>query len=122
MTHAGIRVGLPSKLVLSVASPGAELRPLTLWRGAAKSLAPGTRVFTVLTAAGPRAILGSSAAVAWLDTEAASPITPFLRRFMTLPHIVGLAELGGALTWLVDPRRLVPDDTGAPDPEASFAA
>jgi len=122
MTHAGLRIGLPSKLVLSVTSPAAELRPLAFWPGAAESVGAGSRVFIVMTARGPRPIFGSAASVAWLSPESASPITPFLRRFMALPHVVGLAELGGALTWLVDPRRFVPDGVGAPNPEASFAA
>jgi hypothetical protein len=122
MTHAGVRVGFPSKLVLSVASASAGLCPLSLWPGAIESVTAETRVFMVVTAVGPRPILGSAAAVLWLGAESASPITPFLRHFMTLPHIVGLAELGGVMTWLLDPSRLVPDDAGAPHPEASFAA
>jgi hypothetical protein len=121
MTHAGVRVGVPSKLVLAVQAATPDLSTVCLWPGPKDSSA-SSRIFMFRTAKGPRPVRGSAAVVARLEAGAVCPITPFLRRFMTLPYVVGLAELGGSLTWLVDPQRIVPDETGTGPPEASFAA
>ena len=121
MTHAGVRVGIPSKLVLAVEPGSRDRATVSLWEGPADS-ARSSRIFVLRTASGPRPIRGSGAAVAQLEAGVVCPITPCLRRFMTLPYVVGLAELGGRLTWLVDPQRIVPGGEGTGPPEASFAA
>lgn len=121
MTHAGVRIGIPSRLVLAVQPAAPDLPTVCLWRGPTDSSA-SARIFMFRTAKGPRPVRGSAAVVARLEAAGVCAITPFLRRFMTLPYVVGLAELEGSLTWLVDPQRIVPDETGTGPPEASFAA
>ena len=121
MTHAGVRIGIPSKLVLAVQPAASDLATVCLWQGPTDS-SSSARIFMFRTAKGSRPVRGSLAVVARLEAAGVCPITPFLRRFMTLPYVVGLAEFGGSLTWLVDPQRIVPDETGTGPPEASFAA
>jgi hypothetical protein len=88
MSHLGVRCGFPSRQILA---------------------ADGERTLQVITARGPRPIRGSNLVITFLEPSDVSALSPILRSFLPLPHVVGLGSIKGELIWLVDGKRIHPD-------------
>ncbi|WP_437308237.1 hypothetical protein [Sorangium sp. So ce388] len=124
MLHAGLRCAFPARQVLSAeggpAPESAEDDPAPergarLWEDAGRDRAktaapePAARCVRVATAGGQRAIACSHPRLAEVDRERVWPLPELLADVLRLPHVVGLAEIDGALHWVIDARRLPAD-------------
>ena len=112
LSHQGVRCGIPPRRVLgaSNASDGDDV--VCLWRrtGPGQSDSPRSeqRVFQLSTLLGPRWIRGSNPTLHSVPAVEIRKLTPLLRELVSLPHVVGVAEVAGNLVWLVDPTRFSP--------------
>jgi hypothetical protein len=106
LSHAGIRCAIPSRLIAKVGRVEADIDTVELWPAHTPSAGGSTRLFDLVTGSGRRVVAGSDPTVVRLDPRELCPVSPLLRRFLTLPHVVGSAELDTYLVWLVDPLRL----------------
>lgn len=108
ITHRGIRCGIPSRQILGADPIVAAMALMELWDGPRAASAPGSaeeRALRVLTPEGPRWICGEHVVLSLVPRRHIHPLPPVLRDFVCLPHLVGLAEVEGSLTWLVDTTR-----------------
>ena len=101
-SHEGVACAVPAGQVLSAgAGPEPQVR---LWRpgaaGAGSHDAP--RSLLVATASGPRRIACADARFTTLDESTLMPLPDLLRAQMGLAHVVGVAQSGDTLVWLVD--------------------
>ncbi|XYH99579.1 hypothetical protein ACMHYB_07405 [Sorangium sp. So ce1128] len=121
MLHAGLRCAFPARQVLSAEGGPAPERGAHLWEdasldraagaeAAASAPGPAARCVRVATGGGPRAIACSHPRLAEVDRERVWPLPELLADVLGLPHVVGLAEIDGALHWVLDARRLPADD------------
>lgn len=112
MIHAGLRCAFPAQQVL-FAEPGpAPERAARLWEdagpeGAARSAA--TRSVRVATGRGAQQIGCARPRLVELDRERVWPLPEVLSELLGMPHVVGIAEIEGALHWVVDARRIPAD-------------
>ncbi|WP_437939007.1 hypothetical protein [Sorangium sp. So ce341] len=129
MLHAGVRCAVPAQQVLLAEGdpspePGACLwgdpapEPgACLWgdpapgRAAGAAPEPAARTVRLSTGGTPRAIACARPRLVEVDRERVWPLPELLAEILALPHVVGLAEIDGALHWVVDARRL--PDIGA---------
>ena len=106
ITHAGIRCGIAGKYIASAKRQLPKDQCIQLWDApTAGAEDPEARAVQVLTASGPRWLLGSRVTMVSLGRQQLVDIPPMLETMLALPHIVGLASLDEELVWLVDPRR-----------------
>jgi hypothetical protein len=112
MLHAGVRCAFPAQQVL-FAEPGpARERGALLWEdvrldGAARPGDP--RSVHVSTGRGARRIGCARPRLLELDRGHVWPLPELLAELLEMPHIVGIAEIEGALHWVVDARRIPAD-------------
>jgi len=103
---------MPPRRVLGAGKASAGEGTVCLWdrpgRHEPQSPTEEERVFQVTTAVGPRWIWGSNAKLHSVPAANVWALSPLLRELVTLPHIVGVAEIAGDLVWLVDPTRFSP--------------
>ncbi len=81
---------------------------LELWDAPAAASARASteeRALRVLTSEGTRWISCEHVMLFAVPKKHIHPLPPVLRDFVQLPHLVGLAEVEGFLTWLVDTTR-----------------
>ena len=111
--HRGIRCALPSRQVLG-AEPASSV-PVRdgFWEPAPEARADAERSLNVLSAKGPTWISGTTPKMLALDRKRLHPLPPLLRGLVRLPHVVGLADVGGELVWLIDARRFQPSGLAA---------
>ena len=112
LSHQGVRCGIPPRRILA-ANKASECDDLVcLWRrtGPGQSDSPRSeqRVFQLSTLLGPRWIRGSNPTLHSVPAVEIRKLTPLLRELVSLPHVVGVAEVAGNLVWLVDPTRFSP--------------
>jgi len=100
LTHAGVPCALPAEQV--VGGYGDEVPAIALF-GAAE-VEPARRLI-VRTPAGARRVDCSEARFSNLDERELSPVPELLADRMRLPHVVGVADTGTGLRWLVDLAR-----------------
>lgn len=109
ISHEGIRCALPSRQVIAAGAKSVAGTPVRLWDRIGDNASAGAeRVLDIATAAGPRAIEGRDIALVSLPEKNIKAIPPLLRDLLPLPHVVGVAELGEELIWLVDAKRFFP--------------
>ncbi|WP_438008422.1 hypothetical protein WME89_06780 [Sorangium sp. So ce321] len=119
MLHAGLRCAFPARQVLSAEGGPTPERGARLWEDAGLDRAmtramtaapePAARCVRVATGGGPRAIACAHPRLAEVDRERVWPLPQLLADVLRLPHVVGLAEIDGALHWVIDARRLPAD-------------
>lgn len=113
LTHRGVRCCVPAERVLSAEQARVRTDAVTLWDGEAPvPQESGERSLQLETADGPRWLWGSSVRAVSITAEQVQRLTPVLRDLVTLPHVVGLAELDEELIWLVEPLRFSPERAG----------
>jgi len=120
MSHGGIRCGIPSTQIVASRPVTAESRGVALWPERDPVSAGLERLFELTTPEGPQLVRGGEVRVIQLLPDAIRAISPFLRHFMTLPHVVGLSEVDGEVVWLVDARRFRSSSPASSSP-ASFS-
>jgi hypothetical protein len=124
LSHHGIRCGIPVDRVLDARQRRAEDELVDLWDGAddletdwsiTEESGVSERSLNIRTADGARWIRGEQVATASVASHQVRPLPPLLREIVTLPYVVGLADLRsggrtreGELIWLVDPLRFLP--------------
>jgi hypothetical protein len=107
--HLGIRCAIPSRQVLGARPLPAAEAIVALWDTPANaSLEAAPRALCLRTAGGPRWIRATEVTVGWLRSEHAHALPRLLRGLIPLAHVVGIADVGHELTWLVDAERFVP--------------
>lgn len=109
MLHAGLRCALPAQQVLSAEPGPAPERGARLWEGVSLEGAPrpaDTRCVRVATGRGSARIGCARPRLLELDRERVWPLPELLADLLGMPHIVGIAEIEGALHWVVDARRI----------------
>jgi hypothetical protein len=105
MSHGGIRCGIPSTQIVAFHPVTSECEAVSLWPEHDPKSTGLEHFFELTTPEGPRLVRGRGVRVIQLSPDAIHTITPFLRHFMTLPHVVGLSEVDGEVVWLVDAKR-----------------
>ncbi|WP_437968786.1 hypothetical protein WMF04_05595 [Sorangium sp. So ce260] len=117
MLHDGLRCAFPARQVLLAGGdPGPE-RGACLWGSAdphrAARAAPeaATRSVRLSTGSGALEIPCAGPRLVEVDREHVWPLPELLAEILAMPHVVGLAEIDGALHWVIDARRL--PDAGA---------
>ncbi len=123
LSHRGIRCGIPVDRVIDARQRRAEEEHVDLWEGASGPTPAqsdeegglGERSLNIRTAGGARWICGEQVATASVSSHQVRALPPLLREIVTLPYVVGLADLrsdgrtrDGELIWLVDPLRFLP--------------
>ncbi|AUX44262.1 uncharacterized protein SOCE26_057260 [Sorangium cellulosum] len=109
MLHAGVRCAFPAQQVLFAGAGPAPRRGACLWgddglEGAATRAA--ARHVRVSTGGGERVIPCAGPKLVELDRQHVWPLPELLGEILGMPHIIGVAEIDGALHWLIDARRL----------------
>ncbi|WP_437815291.1 hypothetical protein [Sorangium sp. So ce1078] len=125
MLHAGLRCAFPARQVLLAGGgPGPE-RGACLWgdaggnagesadphRAVRAAPQPATRSVRLSTGSGALEIPCAGPRLVEVDREHVWPLPELLAEILAMPHVVGLAEIDGALHWVIDARRL--PDAGA---------
>lgn len=109
LTHRGVRCCVPAERVLNAEQGHPHERGVTLWDGGEEPVQGlGERSLQVETADGPRWLWGSAVRPVSVAATQVQRLTPLLKDFLTLPHVVGLAALDEELVWLVEPLRFSP--------------
>ncbi|XXX78423.1 hypothetical protein WMF30_06590 [Sorangium sp. So ce134] len=132
MLHAGVRCAFPAQQVLLAEGGPAPGPGESLWGGPAlepgegprgdagpdraataarAATEPATRTVRLSTGGGARAIACARPRLVEVDRARVWPLPELLAEILAMPHVVGLAEIDGALHWVVDARRL--PDVGA---------
>ncbi|WP_437725619.1 hypothetical protein [Sorangium sp. So ce861] len=117
MLHAGVRCAVPAQQVLLAEGDPAPEPGASLWgdpapdRAAGAAHEPAARTVRLSTGGAFRAIACARPRLVEVDRERVWPLPELLAEILALPHVVGLAEIDGALHWVVDARRL--PDIGA---------
>ncbi|WP_437600769.1 hypothetical protein WMF28_04290 [Sorangium sp. So ce590] len=122
MLHAGLRCAFPAQQVLLAEGGPAPERGACLWgsvdpgnagphRAARAAPEPATRSVRLSTGGGAQAIACAFPRLVEVDREHVWPLPELLAELLAMPHVVGLAEIDGALHWVIDARRL--RDAGA---------
>ena len=110
MSHYGVPCAIPPAHVLDAKAPGSSEGFVSFWpKGARHESAPGERALRVATGAGPRWIRCAHARLVWISHLMIWRIPPLLQEVMSAHHVVGLTEIDGELSWLVDVQRFFPD-------------
>lgn len=113
LTHRGVRCCLPAERVLNAEQGQPRESTVSLWDGGEERiLGLGERSLQVETADGPRWLRGSAVRPVSVAAAQVQRLTPLLKDFLTLPHVVGLAALDEELVWLVEPLRFSPAGHG----------
>jgi hypothetical protein len=104
--HRGVRAAIPAAQVRDVSarsqtSHGEE----TLWVGRRET---GDRFLRVTAHDGDTWLRCVSVELVELSQQALLPLSAVLRDALKLPHVVGVAEISGESTWLVDMNRFKP--------------
>jgi len=121
MSHGGIRCGIPSTQIVALHAVTSETEVVALWPEHDPASAGLEHFFELTTPEGPRLVRGGGMRVIQLAPDAIRAISPFLRHFMTLPHVVGLSEVDGEVVWLVDAKRFRSPAQSSDSP-ASFSS
>lgn len=109
MLHAGLRCAFPAQQVLLAEDGPAPERGACLWADAGPDRAapePATRSVRLSTGGGSLSIPCACPRLVEVDREHVWPLPELLAEILAMPHVVGLAEIDGALHWVVDARRL----------------
>ena len=122
MSHGGIRCGIPSTQIVAFRPVSAECDVVSLWPEHDPASAGLEHFFELTTPEGPRLVRGRGVRVIQLVPDAIRTISPFLRHFMTLPHVVGLSEVDGEVVWLVDAKRFRSSSSQSSSSQASFSS
>jgi hypothetical protein len=120
ISHGGIRCGIPSTQIAAFRPVSVECEAVSLWPEHSSASTGLEHFFELLTPEGPRLVRGRGVRVIQLQPDAIRAISPFLRHFMTLPHVVGLSEVDGEVVWLVDAKRFRAPSRSSSSP-ASFS-
>jgi hypothetical protein len=109
LTHRGVRCCVPAERVLNAEQGQTRESAVDLWDGGEEPVEGlGERSLRVETADGPRWLWGSAVRPVSVTAAQVQHLTPLLKDFLTLPHVVGLAAMGEELVWLVEPLRFSP--------------
>lgn len=113
MLHAGLRCAFPAQQVLLAEGGPAPERGACLWEDAGGNAdphraapGPATRSVRLSTGGGALAIPCAYPRLVEVDREHVWPLPELLAEILAMPHVVGLAEIDGALHWVIDAHRL----------------
>lgn len=109
MLHAGLRCAFPAQQVLLAEGGPAPERGACLWGNAGPHRAapePATRSVRLSTGGGALTIPCAFPRLVEVDREHVWPLPELLAEILAMPHVVGLAEIDGALHWVIDAHRL----------------
>jgi len=109
ISHLGVRCALPSRQVLGAEQQLSQNEPVSLWQGSPTARdAADDRLIEVSTASGARRVSCHRVRMGRLGSASVWHLPPVLKDVLSLPHVVGLAEVDQELVWLVDLNRFVP--------------
>ena len=109
MSHRGIRCAIPPSHVIGAVPPDASESFVDFWAAtASQDSAHAERALRVVTANGPRWIRCTDAHLVWISELMIWRLPPLLRELTTASHVVGVAEIDGELSWLVDVKKFFP--------------
>jgi hypothetical protein len=108
LSHLWLACAVPSHQVLSAAAGeiSGGTQEARLWPP--HSERADHRLLEVQTQAGPRRLRCASVKLGSLVRDRVWPLPPLLRDILSLPHVVGIAELDDGPVWLVDLKRFCP--------------
>ena len=102
-SHGGVRCAVPARQVVSIVRRDAERVVVDLFgRRHEGSGASGVRAVSFCTPEGPCHVPCDWSRFAALDQQRLHPLPQFLDREIDLPFVVGISEVDGELTWLID--------------------
>lgn len=114
ISHLGVRCALPSRQVVGAEQHQSQNEPVSLWQGLpAAPEAADDRLIEVSTGSGARCVSCHRVRMGRLASAAVWHLTPLLKDVLSLPHVVGIAEVERELVWLVDLSRFVPSRPGS---------
>ena len=114
ISHFGVRCALPSRQVVGAEQLQSQNEPISLWQGSPTVAdAADDRLIEVSTGAGTKCVSCHRVRMGRLASALVWHLPPLLKDVLSLPHVVGVAEVERELVWLVDLTRFAPSRPGS---------